>query len=148
LSKYFTFVRDNTKLSINTTGGHASYLNGKIESPTRTIADKVRRMLLNSNRPNIHWFYPAEADADIYNCIYHSAIEMSPREEWYGELPSAKEMHVWGCRFLDADHDLKKSQDRACEGIYYDFSKSSSLFNWFDDTMDNCKHAQAARFFE
>jgi hypothetical protein len=89
-------------------------------------------MLLNSNQPPSHWCYGAEAAADIYTCIYHSAIKMSPHEAWYGERPSAKEMYVWGCCVLFADHNLKKSQDRACEGFYYGFAL---MMQWITTSM-------------
>jgi hypothetical protein len=147
-SLFCAFIRDESKLGLDTTGGYASYLNGKVERPNRTVANKVRCKLLNSDRPLSHWCYATEASADIYRCTHHSAIHMTPHEAWYGVRSSAKEMHIWGCRVLVADHALKKSKDRACDGFYYGFAKSRSLLRWFDDTIDICKHAKGARFFE
>jgi hypothetical protein len=92
--------------------------------------------------------YAAEASADIYRCTHNSAIDITPHQARYDVRPSAKEMHIWGCSVLVADHALKKSENRACAGFYYGFAKSRSLLRWFDDTTDICKHAQGARFFE
>jgi hypothetical protein len=140
-SLFCTFIRDEAKLGLDTTGGYASYINVKVERPNRTVANKVRCMLLNSDRPLSHWCYAAEASAGIYRCTHHSAIHMNPHETWCGVRPSAKEMHIWGCRIIVADHALKKSEDRACDGFYYGFAKSCSLLRWFDDTTDICKNA-------
>jgi hypothetical protein len=73
---------------------------------------------------------------------------MSQHEAWYVVKPSAKEMYIWGCLVLVAYHDLKKSQSRVQEGLYYGVARSHSMLLWFDDTIDNCEHAQGARLFE
>jgi hypothetical protein len=146
-SLFCAFIRDEAKLGLDTTVGYASYLNGKVERPNRTVANKVHCVLLNSDRPLSHWCYAVEASANIYRCTHHSAIHMTPHEAWYGVSPSAKEMHSCSCRVLVADHALKKSEDRACDGFYYGFAKSRSLLRWFGDTTNICKHSQGARFF-
>jgi hypothetical protein len=147
-SLFCAFTRDEDKLGLDTTGVYASYLNDKVKRPNRTAANKIRCMLLNTDRPLSHWCYAAEASVDMYRCTHHSVIHMTPHQAWYGVRPSAKEMHIWGCRVLVANHALKKSEDRACAGFYYGFAKSRSILRWFDDTTDICKHAQGARFFE
>jgi hypothetical protein len=126
-SLFCAFIRDETKLGLDTTGGYASYLNGKVERTNSTVANKVQCMLLNSDRPLSHWCYAAEASADIYRCTHHSAFHMTPHQAWCGVRPSAKEMHIWGCRVLVDAHALKKSEDRACDSFYYGFAKSRSL---------------------
>jgi hypothetical protein len=80
----FLFQR---KISLETTGGYASFLNGKIEHHHCTIAQMVRSMLLNSGLPNNLWCFAAEAAADIYRYTYHSALQMSPYKAWYGTKP-------------------------------------------------------------
>jgi hypothetical protein len=72
---------------LETTGGYASFLNGKIESHHRTIGQMVHSMLLNSGLPNNLWCFTAEAAADIYYYTYRSALQMTPHEAWYGTKP-------------------------------------------------------------
>jgi hypothetical protein len=74
-------------LTLETTGGFASWLNGKIERPHRTIANKIRAMLFNSGLSNKLWCYAAEAAADAYRYTYHSALKKTPYEAWYGIKP-------------------------------------------------------------
>ena len=70
-------------IPLESTGGYASYLNGKIERPHRTIANMVRAMLLNSGLPSNLWCYAAETAADIYRYTHHSALGHTPYEAWY-----------------------------------------------------------------
>jgi hypothetical protein len=46
LSALCRFIRDNEALNLESTGGYASYLNGKIERLNRTIAERVRCCIL------------------------------------------------------------------------------------------------------
>jgi len=46
---------------METIGGFASFLNGKIECPHHTVV-----LLLNSSLPSILWCYTAETATDIY----------------------------------------------------------------------------------
>jgi len=78
-------------------GGYASFLNGKIKHPHRTIGQMVRAMLLNSGLPSNLWCYAAETAADIYRYTYHSALKMTPYEAWYGVKPHINNLRVWGC---------------------------------------------------
>jgi len=72
---------------LETTGGYASFLNGKIKSHHRTIGQMARSMLLNCGLPNNIWCFAAEAATDIYHYTYHSALQMTPYEAWYGTKP-------------------------------------------------------------
>jgi hypothetical protein len=54
-SLFCTFIRDEANLGIDTTFGHASYMNGKVERPNRTLADNTRCMSYSSDRPPTNW---------------------------------------------------------------------------------------------
>jgi hypothetical protein len=53
-TEFSDFLVDR-KILLDTTGGYASFLNGKIERPHRTIAQMVRSLLLNSGLPSTLW---------------------------------------------------------------------------------------------
>lgn len=95
-SEFSDFLIDHSVTS-ESTGGYASFLNGKIERPHRTIGQMVRAMLLNSGLPSNLWCYAAETAADIYRYTYHSALKMTPYEAWYGVKPHINNLRVWGC---------------------------------------------------
>jgi hypothetical protein len=59
-SSEFTDLLIAHNINMETTGGFASFLNGKIERPHRTIAQVVRAMLLNSGLPSTLWCYAAK----------------------------------------------------------------------------------------
>jgi hypothetical protein len=71
-SAEFTSFLVQNHLTMETTGGYASWLNGKIERPHRTIANKVRAMLYNSGLSNTLWCFAAESATDAYRYTYIS----------------------------------------------------------------------------
>jgi hypothetical protein len=54
------YIRDEEGLVLETNGGYASYLNGKIERPNHTIAERFRCFLINAGFPKQDWCYAAE----------------------------------------------------------------------------------------
>jgi hypothetical protein len=64
-SKFSDLLAQNN-ISMETTGGFTSFLNGKIECLHRTVANMVRALLLNFGLPSILWCYTAETATDIY----------------------------------------------------------------------------------
>jgi hypothetical protein len=75
-------------ITLDTTGGCNSWLNGLIERPNRTIANKARALLINSNHTSDKWCFAVEAAVDAYRMTAHSALRISPYEAWYGIQPS------------------------------------------------------------
>jgi hypothetical protein len=136
------------KISLETTGGYASFLNGKIERHHRTIAQMVRSMLLNSGLPNHLWCYAAETAADIYRYTYHSALQMTPYEAWYGSKPHINNLRVWGCYVYVRIPNPKKLDNRVARGHFLGFTKSRLIVRWYDPTTQTVKHASAVRFDE
>jgi hypothetical protein len=95
-SEFATFLTQ-CFINMETTGGYASFLNGKIERPHRTLANMDRAMLLNSGLPPNLWCYAAETAADVYRYTHHSVLDMTPYEAWYGIKPHVNNLRVWGC---------------------------------------------------
>jgi hypothetical protein len=83
-TKFTTFLTNRT-FTMETTGGYASFLNGKVERPHRTIANMVRAMFLNAGLNRNLWCYDAETAADVYCYTYHSAFMYDSLEGlvWY-----------------------------------------------------------------
>jgi hypothetical protein len=73
-------IRDEEGLNLETTGGYASYINGKIAHTNRTVVKCVRCFIPKSAQPKQDWCYDAEHDADVYWVTLHLAIGMSPDE--------------------------------------------------------------------
>jgi hypothetical protein len=90
----FTDLLTQHSIILETTGGHASFLNGKVERPNRTIADMVRALYFNAGHSPDKWCYAAETAADIYRLTLHSALGISPYEAWYGTKPRIDDLRV------------------------------------------------------
>jgi len=135
-------------LTLETTGGYASFLNGKVERPNRTIADMTRALYFNAGHSPDKWCYAAETAADIYRFTLHSALGMSPYEAWYHKKPSIHHLRIWGCTVYVQTHSPPKSQPRVQLGYFMGFTKSRSLIRWLDPTTNTVKHTTSARFDE
>ena len=57
LARSFEFMKTchTMNIIVQATGGYASYLNGKRESPNKTLANIKRYILLNSSRKKELW---------------------------------------------------------------------------------------------
>jgi hypothetical protein len=135
-------------ITMDTTGGYSSFLNGKVERPHQTIAQLVRSMLINSGHPPDTWCYCAENAADIYRYTYHSAINKSPYEAWYSIKPSIAHLRVCGCVVYVKVPSPKKSEDRVTRGYFMGFTRSRLLVRWLDPSSRQVKHAFAVKFDE
>jgi hypothetical protein len=78
-TEFTSFLLDNS-INLETTGGYASFLNGKIERPHHTLANMVRAMLLNAGLLSTLRCYAVETTADVYHYTYHSALDKTPYE--------------------------------------------------------------------
>ena len=114
-------------VTLDTTGGYNSFLNGKMECHNHTIANMVHSMLINSGHLSNKWCYAMETAANTYHCLLHSAIDTSPYYVWYKIVPSVYNFHVWGCHLQVKDHDLKKSENHMIGGFNMGFTKSHLL---------------------
>jgi hypothetical protein len=94
----FTNLLIQERLTLETTGGYASFLSGKVERPHHTIANMTRALYFNAGHSADKWCYAAKTAADIYHFTLHSAINMSPYEAWYGIKPNINHLRVWGCK--------------------------------------------------
>jgi hypothetical protein len=147
-SAFTTFIKDEEQLNLETTGGYASFINGEVERPNHTLAERARCMLLNAGSPKMDWCFGTQHAGEIYRITYHSAIGCSPHFAWSGKILNAKDMHIWGCRVLIPAHNLKKSQDRAIEDLFYGFAKTHSLLHWLDVATYHANRTHGVRFLE
>ena len=106
------FLWKEAAVTLETTGGYGSFLNGKVEHHNHTIANMVQSsMLTKSGHLSNKWCYAMETGADTYCCLLHSAIDTSCNYVWYKIVPSVYDFHVWGCHLQVKDHDLKEIRE-------------------------------------
>ncbi len=78
----FTELLLQHSITLETTGCYASFLNGKVECPNRTIADMVRALYFNAGHSGNKWCYASETAADIYFLTLHSALGIIVAISW------------------------------------------------------------------
>lgn len=90
-------------------------LNGRAERMNRTLMDKTRALLFQSNAPLDLWSEALLCANYIINRSPTSALEHStPAEIWYGERPDLSNLQVFGAvAYSKILHNLKKLDDRS-----------------------------------
>ena len=141
-------IEDFPGIKINTTGGYASWLNGKIERPHETIKNGTRATLYDAGRDNTFWCYASTDVIRKYNCTLHSSTGDCPDFLWYGIRPSIHQLLPWGCIIYPHTHDTKALAHRRAEGYYFGITNSNSLVEWFDPCTQSVKHCNTASFDE
>ena len=71
-------------VTLQTTAGYTSFLNGKVERHIQTNKNMARSVHIDSGLPDHFWCFAEEHCTAIYNCISHSALQGdSPEYAWY-----------------------------------------------------------------
>ena len=83
---------------VQTVGGYASSLNGKIESPNKTLANIMRDFLLNSSHKKELWFFSYQYDIWISRRTDNILRVDVPYFLWHVTRPSYKHIKIWGMR--------------------------------------------------
>ena len=68
-------IVDEFKISMDTNGGDASWLNGKTEIHNRIIHNMVREGILGSNQHEKKWCQAVETPAELHGCRIHSDLD-------------------------------------------------------------------------
>ena len=89
-------IVDELKISMETTGDDASWLNGNNEIHTRSIHNMLRTGLLESNHNEKKWWCEAETPAEFHRFKLHTELDnTSPQFAWYGQNPSIHELRTF-----------------------------------------------------
>ena len=114
---------------VQNTGVDASSINGKSESPNKTLVNITRALLLNSSHKKEIWCF-----------AYQYAIWISFRTEnrlcgdvpyflWHGIRPSYKHTKIWGVRFyiINVLATRKKLDDRSHRGYFMGYAATTGV---------------------
>ena len=93
----------NMNIIVKNTVGDASYLNGKIEIPNKTLSNITRALLLYSSHKNKLWCFTYQYAI----CLYHLTENILHGDVtnllWHGKRPSYKHIKIWGVRVYIID---------------------------------------------
>ena len=133
---------------VNDTGGHASYLNGKVERPNQTIMAGVRALLINKNSPSSDWCEALSHYNMVYDMTLHRGIDDTPFHAWFGTKGSIENLRVWGATVHPIEPDRKKLDHRVSSGDFLGFNASTRLVRYRDSVTKNTKISSSAYFDE
>jgi hypothetical protein len=123
----FTHYLLQHNITLETTGGYAFFLYGKVERPHKTTANIPHALLFNSAQHPDKWCYAADTAADIYRFNRHSALGLSPYKAWYNKKPHTGNIRVCGCSVHGHFPSPSKSESRVQHGYFMGFTKSRLL---------------------
>ena len=114
---------------VHTTGGDASSLNGKSESPNKTLANINRTLILKSIHKKELWCF-----------AYQYFIWLSRRTDnilcsdflyllWHGTRPSYKHIKIWGVRvfIINGRATVKKLDDRSHREYFMGYAATTGV---------------------
>jgi hypothetical protein len=98
--------------------------NGRAERVNRTLADKIRALLLDSGLPEEFWGEAIQTANKLRNMAHCAPIKDIPERLFTGKAPNFKQLRVFGCLayvHVDEKHQTKTGE-RAERGIFVGYS--------------------------
>ncbi|KAI0992610.1 hypothetical protein K3495_g15575, partial [Podosphaera aphanis] len=113
--------------------------NGLTERINRTIVNKIRCLLNQSNLPKSLWGKACCTAAYLYNRSPHSSLESKTLYELkYGKKPDISRIKTFGsiCYYKNKGNNIKKLDDKALKGILVRFDES--LYKVYNPNLRKC----------
>ena len=83
---------------MRTTASYALSQNGIVEQPHRTLKGKMRCVLYSSQLGTELWVDAIMHATWLYNQTYYSAIKMTPRQAYLGQIPALDSLITFGAK--------------------------------------------------
>lgn len=97
-TEFCKMMLDSLGVAIQSTGGYASTINGKAESPQKTQKNQVRAMLMGANQGDEFHCFCGQYGAFVHNNVINRITGKPPALEFTGKLVSHKSIFPWGAR--------------------------------------------------
>ncbi|GAB6033770.1 hypothetical protein CHUAL_013973 [Chamberlinius hualienensis] len=141
----------NNGIKHQRTNSYTPQQNGVAERFNRTLLNKMRALLFESNLPIMFWSFAASTAAYLYNRTGHSTINgKTPFELWIGKKPSVKHLKVFGSKvfvFLPKQH-RNKLEPRADVGYFVGYSSMTSGYVIWKPATNQYVHTKHVKFSE
>ena len=129
-TEFCEMMYKNLGMTLESTGGYASSINGAAESPIKTIKRSIRAMLLGSAMPNPMWCLCGQHSATVYNNIIHRITNKVPSLVLTGKIIPLKRMHPFGARIKVLKHlPAKRALTARTSGDSRDSLSSDTDYN-------------------
>ncbi|UYV80846.1 hypothetical protein LAZ67_19001950 [Cordylochernes scorpioides] len=111
--------------------------NGRVERANRTLLDKGRTLLADSQLPLHFWAEAVNTAAYLYNLTpTTNDPDTTPMEKWKGKKPSVSHIMRFGCEvfYKLENHQRHKLEAKSKRGIFVGYSRYRRAYRVFDIT--------------
>ncbi|UYV71423.1 K02A2.6-like, partial [Cordylochernes scorpioides] len=111
--------------------------NGRVERANRTLLDKGRTLLSDSQLPLHFWAEAVNTAAYLYNLTpTTNDPDTTPMEKWKGKKPSVSHIMRFGCEvfYKLENHQRHKLEAKSKRGIFVGYSRCRRAYRVFDIT--------------
>ena len=162
---FMALCLDELGIIVETTGGHNSSVNGKVECPHGTIKDMVRVQLLSRGHKDDLWCFCYQYTIWIMARLYNHRVKAAPIVAWYKHKGFTykvdfDEMVIWGCKvYIINSKQAKKALDprtakdthqmakyldpseltATADGFFMGYSNSTKVILYFDPAAHRIK---------
>lgn len=133
------------------TAAYTPQQNGVAERMNRTLLDRVRCMLIDSNLPRVFWAEALTTAVRIVNFVPCKATkDKSPEWLWSNREPDLNTLRVFGCiAFAHVPNQKrKKLDDKGIECIFVGYSETSKAYRLFNKTNKTIIVSRDVTFIE
>ncbi|UYV75543.1 hypothetical protein LAZ67_13000570 [Cordylochernes scorpioides] len=116
---------------------YTSRSNGRVERTNRTLLDKGRTLLADSQLPLLFWAEAVNTAAYLYNLTpTTNDPDTTPMEKWNGKKPSVSHIMRLGCEvfYKLENHQIHKLEAKSKRGIFVGYSRCRGAYRVFDIT--------------
>ncbi|UYV67906.1 hypothetical protein LAZ67_5002464 [Cordylochernes scorpioides] len=111
--------------------------NGRVERANRTLLDRGRTLLADSQLPLHFWAEAVNTAAYLYNLTpTTNDPDTNPMEKWKGKKPSVSHIMRFGCEvfYKLENHQRHKLEAKSKRGIFVGYSRCRRAYRVFDIT--------------
>lgn len=97
-TEFCKMMHKSLGITLESTGGYESSINGTAESPNRTTKRCIRANLMGSRLPDPFWCFAGQHSAVIYNQCLHRMTQKVPAKVFTGRTIPTSKLHPFGCQ--------------------------------------------------
>ena len=140
---------DYFRMSMESTGGDASWINVNNERHNKSIHKMFRAGLIDSNQHENKWCCAAETSAEVYIFKLHISLHNnSPHFAWYDKKPRIHEPITFRCDIYTVPSSPKRLNGTRQEISFMGYTKIRATMKWWDPHTKKLKYCSSAYFDE
>ena len=124
--------------------------NGVAERMNRTLMERVRCMLIDSQLSSKFWAEAASTAAYIINLVPCRGSHLSPHELWTNQSPDLKYLRVFGCKAMVHVPKIKRTklEPKSIECIFVGYDSQSKAYRLFNPATNKIMVSRHVVCFE